>query len=191
MFKIFRTVKALAVAALFSVTVNSVNADSHLTVNHVDMGAGANSAHVLFNTGSGAAYLYEVHFAGSVTGLDLLNAIQADTTAANEEMTFGSTYAPAGQFPADEFIDWITIEGENGVNDTVNWTAYWSYYVRDEASVPWGWATSGALGRTVVDGDWDAWSFTGSAPTGVEVPEPASMILMAVGVAMLATRRQK
>ena len=187
MLNFFRNVKAVAAAALLSICSTTANA----AVIEYQVGAGNSTAHVLINFGSGEEYLFDVKFNTVTTGLGLLDIIELASTTDASIPTFDTsrTYFPAGQFPADVFLNEISLGGVSNTNQP--WPgSYWGYFNRDEANVAWGFASTGAGGRFIEDGGWDAWSFTGGSPTGVPTPEPASFLLLTVGSVLMAARRK-
>ncbi len=192
MLKVFRNVKAVVAATLLSITANAANA----SVIEYSVGAGDSTAHVLVNFVQGgepgAEYLFKVKFNTVTTGLGLLDIIELASATDTDIPVFDSvrTFFPAGQFPADVFIKELSFDDSSNTNEP--WPGnYWSYYNRSEANVAWDYASTGAGGRFIEDGGWDAWTFTGGSPSGVPVPEPASALMIAAGVVMIFARRQK
>ncbi|MGQ9651807.1 MAG: PEP-CTERM sorting domain-containing protein [Phycisphaerae bacterium] len=74
---------------------------------------------------------------------------------------------------------------------------YWSYWLGGSGNSPiWGFSGTGMSGRTLTNHCWDGWSwapgFSGSAPSEpvpAQVPEPASGLIMALGLLAVIRRR--
>lgn len=76
------------------------------------------------------------------------------------------------------------------------WPAgWWQFWNKDASGQSWAEATGGMSTRTLTDGAWDGWSFVRDnvqqAPgmPVAAVPEPATLIALAAGIAMLGRRR--
>ncbi len=115
----------------------------------------------------------------------------SDGTAFVDGIGPGTTTTADGATATD--LDDVYGEGWN--------TAFWGYYVGTDnpyGGGSWGFASTGAGGRALSDGDWDGWSyapgFSGSepgVPVSATIPEPGTMALLALAGAGLLTRRRR
>jgi len=190
MLKKFGFVKAAVVAlGLFFAA-----APAQAALINYQVGVGTSTARVLVNfydeqaQSPGQEYLFEVKFSDHTTGLGLMDIIELGTALDNSvpDLTTARKYWN----PPYEGItlDGITMDGNHNQGFTAG--RYWQYYTRQAANASWTSSSVGATDRFVHDGDWDAWSFTGASPTGVPVPEPASMLLLALGGSLAFARRK-
>ncbi|MFI3240732.1 MAG: hypothetical protein R3Y22_09155, partial [Bacteroidales bacterium] len=122
----------------------------------------------------------------TTTGADmLLDVIKADPrlVAMVEETSWGTTFGGIGYDANGDGVFSITKDGvtytadEDGIIIGSNYnyddftasegdfwgggwnTGYWSYYVKDNDTADWGYASTGASGRTLVNEAWDGWNF--------------------------------
>ena len=194
MFNFLRNVKNCAAALILSLGVST---SANAALMQYQVGAGDSTAHVLINfydqdnQTAGEEFLFEVKFNTVTTGLGLLDIIELASALdpSIPDVSTARTFFPEGQFPADVFLNQITVGSESNTNEP--WPGkYWGYYNRNQAGVAWDFSGTGPGNRFVEDGQWDAWTFTGGLPTGVSVPEPASIALVALGGVLLLARKK-
>lgn len=143
----------------------------------IAVGTGESHAAVTVNFGDGAAYEFDVAFAGqTTTGLGMLDILES------ANIGFSTVRSGGG-----EFIDAI---GFDGHADAMAWTPqtpenWWHYWIKD-AQQNWilDWDVSAA--RTIHSGDSDGWVY---GRAGAPVPEPASLALAALGGLAVLRRR--
>lgn len=100
--------------------------------------------------------------------------------------------------------DWSHADGGNPADPADRYregwyTGYWAYYVADtDGTYPmtWGYSGLGMSGRKLQNGSWDGWSYddfsgTANLDAPTPVPEPASLVAVALGFGTLARRRRK
>ncbi len=120
----------------------------------------------------------------SITGLDLLYDLHADDN--------GLTFAESGGFVTDI---WYTT-GSTTYHTEASWPdSWWGYHLSEDLGESWQFASTGPADRMLYSGDTDGWvglpgdDWT-STPVTPLVPEPASLILVAMGAtAILRPRR--
>jgi hypothetical protein len=143
----------------------------------IPVGSGVNKADVQIDFGDGSAYVFEVSFDGSKTGMQLLDVIEAHSTLTTVQSDFGWGL----------FLDGVTYDGHSnvGYGGGDNW---WHYWVKSPGQSNWQSPAYGAATRVVTDGSWDGWVYgRATAPA----PEPATaMLLGAAGLFVLRRSRQ-
>jgi hypothetical protein len=144
------------------------------------VGTGANTSHVVVDFGP-QSYDFDVHYDNTLTGEDALKLIHEDSAFRVMIQSYSFGDAIAGM-DYGGYVD----SGFSG--------GYWNYYLSSNGQA-WNESGSGAADRTLSDGSWDGWVWTGSQSTSPDLPlaatpEPSS--LAAVGmVGLLLMRRRK
>ena len=156
----------------------------------IPVGTGNDHSTVIINFEDGAKYEFDVAYTddGTQTGVTLLDIIEADLASfstVQDDFGFGL------------FVDGITHDGHSnaGFGGGELW---WHYYIKDSAADAWvAPQTFGASGRDPGNGTWDGWVYgsaeepvgTGAGPgTGADVPEPATLVLVSLGVLAVGRR---
>lgn len=147
----------------------------------ITVGTGVNSAALQIEFASGALFTFDLLFgdapADTLTGLTLLDLVEAETTLVTERQVFDFGV----------LIDGIGFMGEHdaGYGGGEN---YWHYWTWDPGQTDWSAAQVGVGDRVVADGARDGWVYGSALPPGA-VPEPATFALMALGGAHILRRR--
>ncbi|HUU85849.1 MAG TPA: PEP-CTERM sorting domain-containing protein [Phycisphaerae bacterium] len=168
--------RIIVVAGLLALLVAPVAARADT----IQVGEGVNQAEVWIEFKDGAMYTFEVAFGtgpeSTVTGLELFDIIEADTTLYTVRQDYGFGV----------FIDGIYYydDGNEGYLGGEDWWHYWTMETDDST---WVAPPYGAVDRIVEDGDSDGWVYGKAYPPG-EVPEPASLALLLTGVAFVVRR---
>jgi len=139
------------------------------------VGIGADAAYAMIQFSDEAVFLFEVLFDGSTTGIDMIKALDVELAA------FSAVIA---DFGFGEFVDGLTYAGHSDIGFVAP-DGYWSYWIRDSESDPWSFSPVGAADRVVVAGNFDGWRYPDVGPP---VPEPATAVLVAGGLVVLARR---
>lgn len=158
---------------LVSVCVVSLSAVAGL----IEVGNGTNSANVYIEWSDGYIAEFLVKFDGSTTGLALLQTI--DNALANFSLDIQD-------YGWGAFINGITYDSHSniGYGGGENW---WHYWTKDAGENNWAMSWIGAADRVVNHGDADGWIY---GRDGAPVPEPATMALIAAGLAIAAFKRK-
>ncbi|MCX6344842.1 MAG: hypothetical protein NT018_07190 [Armatimonadetes bacterium] len=159
------------------------------------VGGGSNSAVVVVDFGS-KSYAFGYNWEGTKSGADMI----VDINSANIGMVLSYSIDPAyGIFVSD-----IAYNNQAKRATTGLWPG-WSYYNSTDGE-SWSGSFTGASDRTLVNGTWDAWNYTGfdpitymaTAPDPVTpmVPEPSSIMTLCsliglAGSAKLLSFRRK
>ncbi len=141
----------------------------------IQVGTGSSTASFYLEFKGGISYDFEVSFDGEITGKDLFDIIEQETL-------LSSTWAYGGAF-----LDGVNFDdNENaGFGGGEDWWHYWN----KDGQGDWTAALGGAGARIIQDGYSDGWIYgSASAPN---LPEPATMSLMVMGLAALLARRKK
>ena len=169
-----RSIVVAGLSALLSVSV-AVRAET------IQVGEGVNQAEVLIEFKDGAMYTFEVAFGAepdsTVTGLGLFDIIEAYTTLDTVRQDYGFGV----------FIDGIHYDG-HGNEGYLGGEDWWHYWTMESDEPTWVASPYGVVDRIVEDGDADGWAYGKAYPPG-EVPEPATLALLLVGVALVGRRR--
>ncbi len=141
-------------------------------------GAGPHQARLVVNFADGAAYAFGYRFDGPLTGLGLLQGLDAPNTGLDVQFQ---------DFGWGVFVDGMAYAGHAnaGYGGGENW---WHYWLSDDG-IHWTMSMYGAADRSLPDGAWDGWTYGSAAPPTVPVPEPTAAVSMALS-AMLACRRK-
>ncbi|MHC4122013.1 MAG: PEP-CTERM sorting domain-containing protein [Planctomycetota bacterium] len=132
----------------------------------VEVGTGENSTDLYIEWSDGYIAEFLVHFdTASITGLEMFDIVEAQTTLTTERGVFGE----------DVFIDGIAFDGHNdsGYDGDENW---WHYWIKDAGQTEWVFPAYGVCDRVLYDGYADGWIYGRAGP----VPEPGTLALMTV-----------
>jgi len=142
------------------------------------VGSGPDSAFAVVHFADDAAFLFEVLFSGSTTGIDMIETIAAELAAFSAVVIdFGPGLGKA--------VDGLSYLGHSNVG-FVPPDGYWSYWIKDAAPDSWSLSPVGASSRLVLPGNWDGWRY----PEGVPVPEPGTGLLVSLGIVAIAARQR-
>jgi hypothetical protein len=139
----------------------------------IEVGTGQNSSgvYIEFNDGFIAEFIVKFD-ALAISGLDIFDTIEAETTLTTVRDNFGWGI----------FIDGISYQGHSniGYQGGENW---WHYWIDDGQ----GWSSSGygVADRTVYDGYSDGWIY---GRAGEPLPEPATLFFLCGGFMLLRRR---
>lgn len=176
-----RTLFLAAALAVLAVGATAAQATIHV-------GSGANHSQLVVNFGDGAAYDFDVAYDGPMTGLGLFDIIEADTTLTTDRTWW------------DKFKTWtldgIAYDGHTDSGFEFGTPNYWHYWVRENAAAPWSYALEGVDVRQATHGTGDGWVFgndddpfiPGGGGGGGDLPEPATLLLVGIGLAAVARR---
>ncbi len=148
----------------------------------LEVGTGPDRAELYIEFKDGAIFLFDVGFSEQVTGLELLQIVEAETPLelVLEDFGFG------------QFVDGMRFGGhENiGFGGGEDW---WHYWVREPGETDWHSPPFGAADRTVNDGAADGWIYgrAGEPISESAIPEPATALLVGVGATVLLVRRRR
>ncbi len=142
-------------------------------------GSGANEAVMIvdFLATGGDFYAFGYRWDGDATGYDMIQSIATAGALDYTDVDFGFGV----------YIDNIFYHHEAGDPDF--WWAYWVGSA-EEGSVEWFSPPVGMADRPLSHGAFDGW-YNGFDGTQPRVPEPASAMLLAVGIGFLNRRRRK
>jgi hypothetical protein len=139
----------------------------------IEVGTGQNSSGVYIEFSDGFIAEFIVNFdALTISGLDLFDALEAETTLTTVRDDFGWGI----------FIDGISYQGHSNIGYQGD-ESWWHYWVDDGQG--WDSPGYGVADRTVYDGYNDGWIY---GRAGEPVPEPATLFLLCGGF-MLFRRR--
>jgi len=163
---------------IFALLIPLLAAVSHAAIISESAGSGPNTSTIVVDYGP-KSYAFQVHYAGSITGLDALKLLDEQTPFRLETVHFSFGDLVSGM----EYDGWY----ESGIgNNGSDWWKYW----RSADGSSWTASGSGAGARILSDGVWDGWTWVRgqtSAPD-VPVPEPSGLLMLA-GSLLLVRRR--
>jgi len=139
------------------------------------VGTGADAAYAVIQFSDDAVFLFEVLFDGATTGIDMIKALDTELAA------FSAVIA---DFGFGEFVDGLSYQSHSDIGFVAP-DGFWSYWVRESENDPWAFSPVGAGDRVVSDGNLDGWRYPDVGPP---VPEPATGVLVAGGLLVLALR---
>ena len=141
-------------------------------------GSGPNTSTIVVDYGP-KGYAFQVHYAGSITGLDSLTLLDQETPFRLETVHFSFGDLVSGM----EYDGWY----ESGVGN--NGSDWWKYWRSGDGSA-WSVSGSGAGARVLSDGAWDGWTWVRGQSTAPDVPVPEpSVVFLLVGSVLLLRRR--
>jgi hypothetical protein len=168
--------------------LGAVNASTLIAGSRViseDVGSGAHTSHVVVDFGP-QSYDFAVHYDGSISGLQALQTLAADTNdfkLTTEHFSFG------------DLVTGIDYGGYSDIGDgsmPPDFQNYWSYWNGDGSA--WHSATTGAGDHLLTDGSYDGWVWNpaqAAPPDFAIVPEPAAGGLTMLALASLGCRRRR
>ena len=151
-------------------------AASFASATAIEVGTGANTVGVEIEWKDGFLQEFAVSFdTASITGWEAMNTIETETSLALFLEDFGW----------GDFIDGINYDGHTdiGFGGGDDW---WHFWIKD-AGRDWVSPGYGISDRVLLPGDTDGWVY-GHAFAPGEVPEPATMALLAVGGFLIRKR---
>lgn len=151
-------------------------AASFASATAIEVGTGANTVGVEIEWKDGFLQEFAVSFdTTSITGWEAMNTIETETSLALFLEDFGW----------GDFIDGINYDGHTdiGFGGGDDW---WHFWIKD-AGQDWVSPGYGISDRVLLPGDTDGWVYGHSFAPG-EVPEPATMALLAVGGFLIRKR---
>lgn len=164
-----------AVAAVTLAASNVSRADL------ITVGSGVNQAELVVEFSTGALFTFEVLFGveptDTVTGLDLFDIVESETTLTTDRQDFGGAI----------FINGISFSGNSdiGFGGGEN---FWHYWLMDAGELDWSTSFLAANQRIVSDGDADGWVYGKATAPGI-VPEPGTLLCLLVGALTLRRKR--
>ncbi|MBN8690986.1 MAG: PEP-CTERM sorting domain-containing protein [Armatimonadetes bacterium] len=155
-------------------------------------GSGSNRAMIVIDFADGqttSSFAWGYRWNGTATGEDALRAI------VNIDPLLTASYDDFGSFGFA--VNTITYGSRTGAYD-VNSGRYWSYWNSPTTNLNWSFASTGMSSRQLLDGNIDGWSFSApnwnaSAPSNpiAAVPEPMTLLGLAIGLATLRKARRR
>jgi hypothetical protein len=143
------------------------------------VGAGVNTSSVVVDFGP-QSFDFLVHYDGSISGIDALNLIEADSYFTYAETTYS-------------FGDFVTAFDYGGYDEAGAGNTYWHYFTSADG-VNWSLSGAGASARMLTNGSYDGWNYAANsaapATPVATVPEPAGALAVAVG-GLIGLRRRR
>ncbi len=141
----------------------------------IEVGDGNSSAQLYIEWKDGFILEYSVSFeSASITGLELFDIVEAETTLETVREDFGFGI----------FVDGISYEDHNniGFGGGDDW---WHYWINNDDGQGWKSPAYGVADRILYDGDSDGWIY---GHGGEPIPEPATIALFAIGALVFRKR---
>jgi hypothetical protein len=146
----------------------------------IEVGTGSNTVGVEIEWKDGFLAEFEVSFdTPSITGWEVVDIIEAETTLVTARIDYGTPEDPY------VFLDGLTFDGHSNIG----WDGgedWWHYWIEDAAG-NWESPYFGLPERVLEPGDRDGWRYGSALAPGV--PEPATMLLLAVGGMLVRKKR--
>lgn len=163
----------------------SAHGTTYTGVSEYSAGIGVNSATIVVDFDLDNYFLFTYNWNGDATGWDALAALDASGSLD----VYATDYGDWGMFMDD--LDYPGgLEYDYGAD-----YAGWAYYVGDNET--WDVSGSGVSFRELSGGAWDSWVWTNydaswmpiRTPGAEPVPEPMSVLLLALGGMLASSRR--
>ena len=141
----------------------------------VEVGIGSNIAGLYIEWGDGYNTEFLVHFQpATITGLGLFDIVESNTILTTDRQDYGFGV----------FINGISFNGHSNIGYAggENW---WHYWTKDVGQSEWTSPAYGAADRELLNGDYDGWIYGRAG----EVPEPATIVLLAAGLFFARNRK--
>jgi len=149
-------------------------------------GSGTNTALMIVDFGT-KSFAFEYRFDGVKSGADMV----METDDAGSALQIDYTDWGEGN---GIFVDEIRYNSQPR-RDTVGVYPGWAYYTSTDGA-NWTQCSTGSSFRTLIDGSWDAWNYTGydpdtwlptAPPPVTPVPEPSSMLALCSLIGLVAS----
>ena len=152
-------------------------AASFASASIIEVGTGANTVGVEIEWKDGFLQEFAVSFdTAYITGWEAMNAIETETSLALVVQDYGW----------GDFIDGISFDEHSNVG-YISGDDWWHFWIKDVGQ-DWISPAYGISDRVLLPGDSDGWVYGHEFAPG-EVPEPATMALLAIGGLLIRKRR--
>ncbi|MHC4554990.1 MAG: PEP-CTERM sorting domain-containing protein [Planctomycetota bacterium] len=154
---------------------------SFVSASIIEVGTGTNTVGIEIEWSDGFLQEFAVSFdTPSITGWDAISLVEANTSMALVANDWGTPEEPSW------FIDGITFDTHSdiGYGGGEDW---WHYWTKD-ADQDWVSSQIGVSQRVLVDGDTDGFVYGHKFAPG-QIPEPATMALLAFGGLLIRKKR--
>ena len=174
--KIFTVFATLTVS--LSVAAKPLHAD---VVGTFEIGVGDSTSSFLFQFTNGNQYLYELSYSGVLSGQDAIEIIAAEQA---------SYFIPdIISYSFGDSLNGLAIgdDEDSGFGGTApDYADYWHYWLKDDVSEEWSFASFGFSDRLISDGSWDGWVFNSNA-----APVPAFGTIFGLAGLSACRRRRR
>ena len=145
------------------------------------VGSGASTSHIVLDFGP-QSFQFDVHYDGSITGLEALELIEDSSIFRLETQSFSF----------GELVSGMDYGGFKFAGVGTGGDDFWSYYVGDGES--WSFSGQGAGDRVLSNGSYDGWVWAAAQDGGpdfpIAIPEPAGVTLLTCAGLFLRRRRR-